>query len=104
MAERGLDYQAFCRDPELYEVFFFRAEDRPAQAAEVRIDVRGLEPPEPMERTLAALESLPAGASLVVTHHRNPLLLLPTLDERGFEHESRELAGDLWEIRIRKRS
>ena len=32
---------------------------RPGDVAPLELDVRGLQPPEPMERTLAALEDLP---------------------------------------------
>ena len=48
------------------------------------LDVRGLEPPEPLVRTLAALEQLPQGHQLVHINARVPQLLLPMLVERGF--------------------
>lgn len=60
------------------------------------LDVRGLEPPEPMRLVLAAIEGhLP----LLVLHHREPSLLLPLLAERGLtaQIEHRE---DRVEIRI----
>lgn len=50
----------------------------------VWIDVRGLEPPEPLVRTLAALEQLPERHQLVQINVRVPQLLLPMLAERGF--------------------
>lgn len=56
----------------------------------VILDVRDLDPPEPMVRTLAALETLPSGATLVQLNHRVPRFLLPQLSERGFEFEIRE--------------
>ncbi|MEW6583401.1 MAG: DUF2249 domain-containing protein [Actinomycetota bacterium] len=56
----------------------------PSAEAEVVLDVRGLQPPEPMERTLAALESLPPGGTLVQINDRVPAFLLPLLDERGY--------------------
>lgn len=42
------------------------------------IDGRGLMPPEPLERTLRALETLPVGEelTLLVNHHPEPLLFL----------------------------
>ncbi len=45
------------------------------------LDVRGLEPPGPLELTLAALDrgELP----LTLVHHREPALLYPRLAERG---------------------
>jgi len=51
---------------------------------EVRLDVRNLEPPEPMVHTLEALESLPSGSVLLQINSRVPQFLLPILRERGF--------------------
>jgi hypothetical protein len=53
----------------------------------VVLDVRGLEPPEPMIKTLEALEQLPAGKVLLQINARVPQLLLPILEERGFEYK-----------------
>jgi uncharacterized protein (DUF2249 family) len=98
-----------------WTVWFF--EDTPGDTAEesavmaapapdadgdtVVIDVRGLEPPEPMVRTLAALESLPAGATLVQINGRVPQFLLPLLEERGFTYEVREQDEELVRLFIR---
>lgn len=49
------------------------------------LDVSELEPPEPFERALAALETLSAGEYLRMLHRREPLLLYPWLQEHGFE-------------------
>ncbi|HEX6587550.1 MAG TPA: DUF2249 domain-containing protein [Longimicrobiales bacterium] len=68
----------------------------------VVLDVRGLEPPEPMMRTLAALESLPDGATLVQINVRVPRFLLPLLEERGFGYEVREQGADLVRLFIRR--
>ena len=50
------------------------------------IDVRGLAPPEPIERPLVALDALPAGWRLRQVNVRVPAFLLPLLDERGFRY------------------
>ncbi len=50
------------------------------------IDVRNLEPPEPMAQTLFALETLPPGKALLQVNARVPQFLLPILEERGFEY------------------
>jgi uncharacterized protein (DUF2249 family) len=68
----------------------------------VILDVRGLEPPEPMVRTLAALETLPADATLVQINVRVPEFLLPQLEQRGFTYEVREQARDLVRLFIRR--
>ena len=54
------------------------------------IDVRGLAPPEPMERTLALLDRLPAGGRLLQINDRVPVFLLEFLDERGDSYEVAE--------------
>lgn len=59
----------------------------------VVIDVRGMDPPEPMVLTLAALEELPAGKTLLHINERVPKFLLARLDELGFSHEIREQDG-----------
>lgn len=68
----------------------------------VILDVRGLEPPEPMVRTLAALESLPSGGTLVQINARVPQFLLPRLEERGFTYEVREQEPGLVRLFIRR--
>ena len=68
------------------------------------LDVRGMEPPEPMMRTLAALEELPAGATLLQINVRVPQFLLPMLEERGFTYHVREQEQDLVRVFIRHRN
>lgn len=65
------------------------------------LDLRGLPPPEPLVRTLKAVEALPEGDELVVLTERRPVHLLPLLLERGVEVTVRELA-DGHEIRVRR--
>lgn len=68
-------------------------------ASEIVLDVRGLEPPEPMVRTLEALERLPDGAVLVQRNDRVPQFLIPILAERGFTHEAS--TGDDGSVTVR---
>jgi uncharacterized protein (DUF2249 family) len=56
----------------------------------VILDVRGMDPPEPMMLTIAALETLPAGKTLLQINVRVPQFLLPRLEEMGFKYEVRE--------------
>lgn len=60
------------------------------------LDVRGLEPPEPLMRILAALESLPAGSPLVARTDREPCHLFPEATHRGFSHVSQQQADGSW--------
>ncbi|HXJ83433.1 MAG TPA: DUF2249 domain-containing protein [Candidatus Methylomirabilis sp.] len=67
------------------------------------LDVRGLEPPQPLVRVLQAIERLGPDGELEVHHDRRPILLYPQLDERGFVHETDEPQRGLVRIRIRRR-
>jgi hypothetical protein len=62
-------------------------ENRIWQSADgVHIDVRGLNPPEPMIEILKLLDS--EGISSVIAHlDREPIFLYPELDERGWSYE-----------------
>ncbi|MCC6929068.1 MAG: DUF2249 domain-containing protein [Gemmatimonadaceae bacterium] len=68
------------------------------------LDVRDMEPPEPMAHTLAALEALPDGRALVQVNVRVPQFLLPKLGERGFTYEVRTVAPDRVHLVIRRPS
>lgn len=58
----------------------------PESARELRIDVSDLEPPEPLEQVLLALDELGDGEFLHMLHRREPLLLYPELRRRGFSY------------------
>ena len=106
LARRGFVHAARQEGPEDWAIWFWRPDEspvgattqhpaRPAAApdafsgddATVWLDVRGLEPPEPLMRTLTALDSLPEGRQLVQVNARVPQLLFPMLAERGFACE-----------------
>lgn len=53
------------------------------QPQRVLLDNRGLAPPEPLLKILAALEDLPDGGEIVAQMDRQPIFLFPELDERG---------------------
>jgi hypothetical protein len=53
----------------------------------VHVDVRGLEPPEPMVTILRAIDSGEADNVLVAHLDREPIFLYPELDDRGWSHE-----------------
>ncbi len=69
-------------------------------SAVVELDVRGLLPPEPMLRTLAALETLPPNTQLVQINSRVPQFLLPMLAERGYACDVDESVSDRVLVRI----
>ena len=65
-------------------------------SAEFVVDVRGLEPPEPLIRILLALESLPAGKQLRAHTDREPCHLFREASQRGFRHHSHEQSDGSW--------
>jgi TusA-related sulfurtransferase len=68
------------------------------------LDVRGLEPPQPMVEILSALADLPPGDVLEVTHHREPVPLYAHLDEGGFEHSIEKLEEGRYRLRVWRRA
>ncbi len=50
------------------------------------LDLRGLDPPEPMRRALEAIEALGPGKVLEVITDREPLLLHRELARRGYSY------------------
>src|SRR5688572_18539528 len=67
-----------------------------AKSAGALLDVRGLEPPEPMLHILAAIETTPPGGQLRALTDRKPVHLLAEMDARGINHASHEQADGSW--------
>jgi hypothetical protein len=118
LAARGFASYAECAAPEEAEdgewiVFFRRGRGGGAGAAAagepearewraegvVHIDVRGLEPPQPLVAILALLERPDCGDEVIVHHSRDPVFLYPELAERGWEWERVPAAEG--EVRLR---
>lgn len=66
------------------------------------LDNRGLEPPEPMQRTLELLDSLASGEVLEIMNDRRPVFLLQELDAMGCPFEVTDLPEGRARIRITK--
>jgi len=71
-----------------------------AAPAKERLDVRGLPPCEPMERILARLDAMPDGCRLEAVLDRDPALLYPILDARGWRWRRIALTADRCELLI----
>jgi uncharacterized protein (DUF2249 family) len=116
LARRGFAHWTESHAPDDWAAWFYRqasgtaAQARPTASRKLGsdapqvIDVRGLEPPQPMVRVLEALDRLDPGARLEVLHDRRPVFLYPQLDDRGFAHETDEPEPGLVRIVIRRPS
>lgn len=72
----------------------------PTTSNKILLDVRGLAPPEPMQRVLQTLAGLPPRAVLTVNIHREPIFLYEIIDADDWRRSSRQLASNHWEINI----
>ena len=59
-------------------------------SAEVEVDARGLEPPQPLVKILEAVAMLPEAARLRARTDRRPMHLYARLEELGFVGETKE--------------
>lgn len=106
------------KDGNLFNVYFFAIEDsqkqimnaqneneRPRQNYEkvIEIDVRGLEPPEPMIKVLESLSSIDEETVLLVHHHREPAMLYPKLEERGYSAIANKIEENYYKVVITKK-
>jgi uncharacterized protein (DUF2249 family) len=96
----------------LWHVWFFRANAAAGEASPatddasaplqtpVTLDVRGLEPPQPMITILEKLAELGPGAQLEVHHHREPVLLYEKLQLRGYAARTEKRGEGDYLVRI----
>lgn len=74
----------------------------PKPINEILIDGRGLEPPEPLLRVLAALDAAQPGQTVRLLLPREPFPLYPLLAERGWRHDTVAHADGNYAIHIRR--
>ncbi len=64
------------------------------------MDLRGLEPPEPMTRLLEALATAPAGIIIEAQLERRPMFLLEELNRRGQPYTCKQKSEGHWIIQL----
>lgn len=67
------------------------------------IDVHDLQPPEPMMKILKNLHRIDEKTLMLVHHHREPILLYPILEERGYRAYCEKIGNDNYKILIGKK-
>lgn len=106
LARRGFAHWTVRHAPDDWSIWFYRepatGTGATGAAASTVLDVRGLEPPEPMVRVLARLDALAPGGEFTVLHERRPLFLYPQIEDRGCVHETDEPEPGLVRIRVRR--
>jgi len=108
LGRRGLAHWTECLAADDWRVWFWPGEASASSptaapaAGDTTLDVRGLEPPQPMVQVLEHLEALQPGGTLTVLHERRPMFLYPQLDARGFRHETDNTQPGLVRIVIRR--
>jgi uncharacterized protein (DUF2249 family) len=102
MSKRGFGHRASTLPSGDWEILFTRENDVTATAAEVRetgvqrpaaeavveLDLRGLEPPQPLIRIMEAVTTLPPCGVLEARTDRRPIHLYPELEARGFSGQT----------------
>jgi tRNA 2-thiouridine synthesizing protein A len=68
------------------------------------LDNRGLEPPQPMMRTLAALKELDEGQTLTIINDRRPMFLFEQLDELGYLYLTEQQVDGSYRVTISRKA
>lgn len=71
----------------------------PVEGARRELDAREIDG-EPFEEIVDALESLPAGGTLVLVNSFEPEPLYSVLEQRGYAHETCRRGADEWRVTI----
>jgi len=78
-------------------------EDEPDDGTHTyELDNRGLEPPQPMVRTLAKLEKAKVGDQVIIHNDRVPMFLIDELNTLGYKYHIEEQADGSALVHIRK--
>jgi len=119
MKMKGFGHLTECKDGE-WHIYFYREEggsggpSRPEEGQKkveqrrgvqktIEIDVRGLEPPEPMVRIIETLPQVDQDTVLLVHHHREPVMLYDKLEHLGYEASTEKVSEGYYKVRITKK-
>lgn len=98
-----LDIPSFNEDKPVTETL--QAEDQSTQKVETKVielDNRGLEPPQPMIRTLAALEKSKPGDEVIIHNDRVPVFLIEELKSLSYPFTVEDQEDGSAKVKIQK--
>jgi hypothetical protein len=112
LGRRGFEAWAHRLSADDWEIFFAQVAPAPAQTSAedtndmpsqtIMLDNRGLEPPQPMLRVLAALDASGPHDTIVALTDRMPLLLFDELNERGLSYTAEQQPDGAYRVTIAK--
>lgn len=117
LGNKGFDHWTEKVD-DIYKVYFFRKKDnsiiKDSNLSEpspgelitgkvIELDVRELPPPEPMMKILEKINEIDDNTILLVHHHREPFMLYPKLEERGFQATAYKIESNYYKVLISKK-
>lgn len=116
LGEKGFDHYTEKED-EAFKVYFVKSSSEKNTSDKkskskislsefenvIELDVRELPPPEPMMKIFEKLSEVDEKTILLVHHHREPLMLYPKLEERGFEAISNKIEENYYKVLIFKK-
>lgn len=116
LGEKGFEHWTE-KDDDAFKVYFFKSSSEKNISGEkskseislsefenvIELNVRELPPPEPMMKIFEKLSEVDEKTILLVHHHREPLMLYPKLEERGFEAISNKIDDNYYKVLIFKK-
>ncbi len=117
LGKKGFEHYTI-KEENKFKVYFFRKETETQKSLDshqsidsiqsefskvIELDVRELPPPEPMIKILETLSQVDENTLLLVHHHREPLMLYPKIEERGYEAISNKINDNYYKVLIMKK-
>jgi len=120
LGKKGFDHKTIRQDG-IFNIYFYKTLEKTKEAEGlaldnkgsektpheyeniIEIDARELVPPEPMVKVLEALSKVDDNTILVLHHHREPLMLYPKLEERGYTAICNKIKENEFKIIIMKK-
>lgn len=80
------------------------SEPAPLPDKVAELDVRGMEPPEPMMAILQKIHEIDEGTVLLVHHHREPMMLYEKLEQIGWQAIANKIEENYYKVVITRKA